>query len=140
MAEAHAKMHLREYVHDDDVNMAVRMMLESFVETQKYSVMKSMRQTFQQYLLFKKDHSELLFYILRQMSQVQLALLRGTNESQALVIEIDEKDLKDKAKQLNIHDLKPFYQSRIFENNNFVYDAARKVIIHTIPEAITAEL
>jgi DNA replicative helicase MCM subunit Mcm2 (Cdc46/Mcm family) len=44
MAEAHAKMHLREYVHDDDVNMAVRMMLESFVETQKYSVMKSMRQ------------------------------------------------------------------------------------------------
>ncbi|KAJ3619389.1 hypothetical protein MTP99_005074 [Tenebrio molitor] len=140
MAEAHAKMHLREYVHDDDVNMAVRMMLESFVETQKYSVMKSMRQTFQQYLLFKKDHSELLFYILRQLSQDQLAFLRGTNESQALVIEIDEKDLKDKAKQLNIHDLKPFYQSRIFENNNFVYDAARKVIIHTIPEAITAEL
>ncbi|KAH0821361.1 hypothetical protein GEV33_001430 [Tenebrio molitor] len=96
--------------------------------------------TFQQYLLFKKDHSELLFYILRQLSQDQLAFLRGTNESQALVIEIDEKDLKDKAKQLNIHDLKPFYQSRIFENNNFVYDAARKVIIHTIPEAITAEL
>jgi DNA replication licensing factor MCM2 len=77
---------------------------------------------------------------LRQLSQDQLAFLRGTNESQALVIEIDEKDLKDKAKQLNIHDLKPFYQSRIFENNNFVYDAARKVIIHTIPEAITAEL
>lgn len=44
MAEAYAKMHLREYVQEDDVNMAVRMMLESFVETQKYSVMKSMRQ------------------------------------------------------------------------------------------------
>lgn len=44
MAEAYARMHLREYVVDDDVNMAVRMMLESFVETQKYSVMKSMKQ------------------------------------------------------------------------------------------------
>lgn len=44
MAESHARMHLREYVQEDDVNMAVRMMLESFVETQKYSVMKTMRQ------------------------------------------------------------------------------------------------
>lgn len=44
MAEANAKIHLRDYVQDDDVNMAIRMMLESFVETQKYSVMKSMKQ------------------------------------------------------------------------------------------------
>ncbi|GLH16933.1 DNA replication licensing factor Mcm2, partial [Gryllus bimaculatus] len=43
MAEAHARMHLRDYVQEDDVNMAIRMMLESFVETQKYSVMKTMR-------------------------------------------------------------------------------------------------
>ncbi|XP_064213891.1 DNA replication licensing factor Mcm2 [Tribolium castaneum] len=139
MAEAHARMHLREYVQEDDVNIAIRMMLESFVETQKYSVMKSMRQIFQRYLVFKKDHSELLFYILRQLAQDQLTFLRGTDESHALVIEIDEKDLKDKAKQLDIHDLKPFYQSRIFENNNFVYDASRKVIIHTVPEAVTME-
>lgn len=43
MAEANAKMHLRDYVHEDDVNMAIRIMLESFIDTQKYSVMKSMR-------------------------------------------------------------------------------------------------
>lgn len=43
MAEAHAKIHLRDYVQEDDVNMAIRMMLESFVETQKYSVMKTMK-------------------------------------------------------------------------------------------------
>jgi len=43
MAEANARIHLREYVQEDDVNMAIRMMLESFVETQKYSVMKSMK-------------------------------------------------------------------------------------------------
>lgn len=44
MAEAHARMHLREYVNDDDVNVALRMVVESFVSTQKYGVMKSMRQ------------------------------------------------------------------------------------------------
>jgi DNA replication licensing factor MCM2 len=43
MAEANARMHLRDYVQEEDVNMAIRMMLESFVETQKYSVMKSMK-------------------------------------------------------------------------------------------------
>lgn len=43
MAEAHAKMHLREVVSDDDVNMAIRMMLESFIETQKYSVVRVMK-------------------------------------------------------------------------------------------------
>lgn len=43
MTEAHARMQLRSSVSDDDVNMAIRMMVESFVETQKYSVMRSMR-------------------------------------------------------------------------------------------------
>ncbi|CAG9856459.1 unnamed protein product [Phyllotreta striolata] len=139
MSEAHAKMHLREYVQEDDVNMAVRMMLESFVETQKYSVMKSMRQVFQKYLIFKKDHSELLFYILRQLAQDQLAFQRNTREMEMLTIEIDEKDLADKAKQIDIYDLKPFYKSKIFEANNFCYDAKRKVIVHTLPETMTTD-
>lgn len=42
-AEAHARMHLRQYVHNDDVDMAIRVMLESFIDTQKYSVMRNMR-------------------------------------------------------------------------------------------------
>lgn len=43
MAEAHTRMHLRDTVQDSDVNMAIRMMLESFIEAQKFSVMKKMR-------------------------------------------------------------------------------------------------
>ena len=43
IAESHAKMHLRDYVLDEDVNMAIRVMLESFIDTQKYAVMKTMR-------------------------------------------------------------------------------------------------
>ena len=35
LAEASAKMHLRQYVTEDDVNMAIRVVLESFIETQK---------------------------------------------------------------------------------------------------------
>lgn len=43
MAEAHARIHLRDYVIEDDVSMAIRVMLESFIDTQKFSVMRSMR-------------------------------------------------------------------------------------------------
>ncbi len=43
MTESHAKMHLRDYVNEDDVNMAIRVMLESFIATQKFSVMRGMR-------------------------------------------------------------------------------------------------
>lgn len=43
MSEASAKMHLRDHVQETDINLAIRMMLDSFVDTQKYSVMKSMR-------------------------------------------------------------------------------------------------
>ena len=43
MSEAHARMHLRDYVNEDDVNMALRIMLESFISTQKFSIMRGMR-------------------------------------------------------------------------------------------------
>lgn len=52
MAEAHARMHLREYVHEDDVNMAIRVMLESFIDTQKYSVMRNMKKVGYQTLFY----------------------------------------------------------------------------------------
>lgn len=42
-SEAHAKMHLRDIVTDKDVQMAIKVVLESFIDTQKFSVMKQMR-------------------------------------------------------------------------------------------------
>lgn len=42
MTEAHARLHLRESVNQEDVNMAIRVMLESFISTQKFSIMKAM--------------------------------------------------------------------------------------------------
>ncbi|XP_076239028.1 DNA replication licensing factor Mcm2 [Calliopsis andreniformis] len=136
MAEASAKMHLRDHVQENDINLAIRMMLESFIETQKYSVMKSMRQTFQKYLSFKKDHSELLYYILRQVTLDTLAFQKAFHGNRITTIEISEKDLLDRAKQIDIYNLQPFYESDIFKSNNFVYDSKRKVIVQTLPESI----
>ncbi|XP_039287943.1 DNA replication licensing factor Mcm2-like [Nilaparvata lugens] len=86
------------------------MMLESFVDTQKYSVMKSMRDTFRKYLTFKKDSTELLYYILRQITNEHVAFNRGKGVRDAMV-EIHESDFLERAKQINIRDVKPFYES-----------------------------
>ena len=48
------KMHLRGYVVEDDVNLASRVVLESFIETQKFTVARQMRKTFSKYLSYKK--------------------------------------------------------------------------------------
>lgn len=42
MAEASAKMHLRDYVRSDDIDVAIRATVESFVSAQKMSVKKTL--------------------------------------------------------------------------------------------------
>ncbi|XP_068172376.1 DNA replication licensing factor MCM2 isoform X2 [Antennarius striatus] len=129
MAEAHAKMHLRDYVQEDDVNMAIRVMLESFIETQKFSVMTSMRKTFARYLAFRKDNNELLLFILKQLVAERVAYQRNRYGVQTDTIEIPEKDLQDKARQINIHNLTAFYNSDLFLSNKFFHDGKEKLIL-----------
>lgn len=42
MAEASAKMHLREYVRADDVDLAISVMVGSFVSAQKTSIKRTL--------------------------------------------------------------------------------------------------
>ena len=96
IAEANAKMHLREFVSEDDVNMAIRVMLESFIDTQKFSVMKQMRRNFARYLSYKRDNNELLLFILRQLTQDTASFLRSRYGTEQDVVEISEADLLEK--------------------------------------------
>lgn len=113
------------------------MMLESFISAQKFSVMKKMQVTFQKYLSFQKDHSELLFFILRQLTLDQLAYMRSKYGAKATHVEILEKDLLERAKQINVHSVSKFFESEIFKNNGFSYDPKRKTILQVVPEAAT---
>ncbi|XP_069792376.1 DNA replication licensing factor MCM2 isoform X2 [Narcine bancroftii] len=129
MAEAHARIHLRDYVVEDDVNMAIRVMLESFIDTQKFSVMRSMRKTFSRYLTFKRDNNELLLFILKQLVAEQATYQRNRYGAQQDIIEIPEKDLIEKARQINIHNMSVFYESDLFRINKFTHDLQRKLIV-----------
>jgi len=130
LSEAHARMHLREFVTSEDIDMAIRVMLESFISSQKYEVERAMRKSFAKYISYKKDHNELLFFILqsciREVSQ--LLQLRSSNSSEPDAIDVEMDDFESRARELDIHDLHPFYNSDIFRNNNFHLDAQRRLI------------
>jgi len=128
LAEAHARLHLREYVTEDDVNMAIRTTLESFIDTQKFSVMRSMRRNFARYLAFKRDNNELLLFLLKQLVGEHISFYRNRFGGEQEIVEIEEKEFADKARQLNIHSLNAFYTSDVFKAHRFTHDAKRKTI------------
>jgi DNA replication licensing factor MCM2 len=55
MAEAQAKIHLRDYVRSDDIDVAIEMLLESFLQSQKQSVARQLSKKFEQYKAKKTD-------------------------------------------------------------------------------------
>uniref|UniRef100_UPI00358E0689 DNA replication licensing factor MCM2 n=1 Tax=Myxine glutinosa TaxID=7769 RepID=UPI00358E0689 len=131
MAEAHARMHLRDYVREDDVNMAIRVMLESFIDTQKFSVMRSMRKTFSRYLAFRRDHNELLLFVLKQLVTEQLGYHRSRHGAVPEQVEVSEKDFVERARQINVHSLAAFYNSDVFRLHRFSHDSHRKIIVQS---------
>lgn len=52
MSEAHARMHLRQHVTQEDVDMAIRVLLDSFISTQKFGVQKALQKVFKEILIF----------------------------------------------------------------------------------------
>ncbi|AES91988.2 putative DNA helicase [Medicago truncatula] len=132
MSEAHARMHLRQHVIQEDVDMAIRVLLDSFISTQKFGVQKALQKSFRKYMTFKKDYNDMLIYILRGLVTNALHLediLTGSTSSLTHV-DIKVDDLSFKAQEHEIYDLTPFFNSSIFSNANFELDKERGVIRH----------
>ena len=104
-------------------------MLESFIDTQKFSVMKSMKRKFSRYLAFKRDNNELLLFVLKQLAQETATYMRNRYGTEQEVIEVSENDLLDRARGINIQNLQPFFNSQLFQTNNFTHDVKRKLIV-----------
>ncbi|GAM21209.1 hypothetical protein SAMD00019534_043840 [Acytostelium subglobosum LB1] len=123
MAEAHAKMHLRDYVRDEDVNMAIRVMLDSFINGQKSQLSKSLRKNFSKYITYQRDINELLFHQLQLMvsdacSLNQIKLGKVPNR-----IEIPVEDFETKAHEMGLSNFDKFYASTEFANRRFKKEA-----------------
>jgi DNA replication licensing factor MCM2 len=67
MSEAHAKMHMRTEVRDDDVNVSISVMLHSFMMAQKFSVRNALQRGFRRYLTEARDFHALLMNELQKL-------------------------------------------------------------------------
>ncbi|TPX64282.1 hypothetical protein SpCBS45565_g06016 [Spizellomyces sp. 'palustris'] len=127
MSEAFARMHLRDFVRQDDVDRAISVTVKSFISSQKYSVKKQMEKAFDKYLSRDRDFFELLHHILSEIVAEHIRFSYFRRDTMPDDVEIDAEELEMRARQLRIHDLQPYYQSRLFKQT-FKYDSRRKKI------------
>ncbi|KAF9481543.1 MCM-domain-containing protein [Pholiota conissans] len=120
MAEASAKMALREYVRADDIDLAIEVAVGSFVSAQKLSIKKTLQRGFRKYLTQSRDHEELLSFLLGNLIKLKVRehQLRHHEQPQNVVVKLAE--LEEKAKEHDIFDIKPFLRSKLFTTNGYV--------------------
>ncbi|XP_042503270.1 DNA replication licensing factor MCM2 [Macadamia integrifolia] len=132
MSEAHARMHLRQHVTQEDVDMAIRVLLDSFISTQKFGVQKALQKSFRKYMTFKREYNDFLLYLLRGLVKDALYFEELVSGSTAGLnqVEVKVEELQNKAQDYEIYDLKPFFSSTQFSRANFELDEGRKIIKH----------
>lgn len=159
MAEAHAKMHLRNLVTDQDIAFASGVMIDSFIATQKHSVKEALRRHFRKYLPAPHEHFELLHHLLNQLVHNAFEFRRahfnataaagsllgrrgvgagagaGTERKGAEAaleepVEVLVDDFRSKAAEYGLLDkVDSFMRSSLFTANKFKYDDARGLIV-----------
>jgi DNA replication licensing factor MCM2 len=116
MSEAHAKMHLREYVKPEDVDVGIKMLLESFLQSQKSSIAGSLRPKLMKYLSNNKDDYELLFHILKQMAKDKARYKKMVDDSGDAIVDVD---ITREQFAMETKDIPQFTVDRFFKSNEF---------------------
>lgn len=73
MSESHAKIHLRDYVRTEDIDFAIRMLLESFLQSQKTSIQRTMRNKLKKYFHHENENFTLISHELNKLAKKQIA-------------------------------------------------------------------
>lgn len=152
MAEASAKMHLRDVVRADDIDLAIRATIESFVSAQKMSIKRTLERGFRKYIVRDRDQFELLAFLLggiikdrmrfahlnnrrkRTVRHPQLGAEDGTDEAAAAAaadenglageeaVTVPLSELETRARAVGALDVAPFLHSRLFRANGYTFD------------------
>jgi len=140
MAEANARMELRDYVTDRDVDYAIATALTSFVSTQKHQVAEKLRRKFEtKYITAITAHNELLHFLLKKLIKkkmdIHLLSVAGTSIMEDEVAEDDSEsarptvtipELKAEATKMDIPSIEEYLESDLFldafeiENGNIM--------------------
>ncbi|KAK9825592.1 hypothetical protein WJX74_008760 [Apatococcus lobatus] len=150
MSEAHATMRLSSYVSSDDIDVAVRCLLESFISTQKQGVQRSLAKRLRVFMRQPSDDEQLQMHTLQglfkeavytdasqQRHRVEAQRRAGAaadaeEPAQDPYVTISCRLLADRVREIEAHpeNLQAFYQSSTFKNAGFELDQDRDVVRH----------
>ncbi|EIE26454.1 MCM-domain-containing protein, partial [Coccomyxa subellipsoidea C-169] len=124
MSEAHAAMHLREYVQEQDIDTAIRVLLESFISTQKLSVQKTLQRKFKRFVSHQRDFQELLLSVLQGLVREQLRYeaMNGAPPAAEAFVSVPIGTLEERAREYNITSLQALFESSAFMSAGFQVD------------------
>ena len=120
MSEAYAKMHLRDYVRSDDIDFAIDMMLESFLQSQKLTVSRMLSKKLDKYKSKVTDVNSLLLHILKKLADEQALLKKmksGIEETDKVPVEIKINHFKGEARDFNAVNIEQFLKSSYFKKD-----------------------
>eukprot|EP00916_Digyalum_oweni_P003537 GHVL01006361.1.p1 GENE.GHVL01006361.1~~GHVL01006361.1.p1 ORF type:complete len:890 (+),score=173.34 GHVL01006361.1:21-2690(+) len=139
MAEANARIELRDIVMEKDIDFAIASMLESFVQSQKHQVAERMMRKFSKYVRSVSDHNELLVYLLQKLFSRAVTIQQQMHRQKAHVshndaddfdfasVFIQSREFEQAASQRGLHDTDPFFKSAEFISKFMLTDNGRKI-------------
>lgn len=135
IAEATALAHLRDAVEPSDVDAAIRVMLGSFLGTQKFSVQQQHRRSFARYLRGPVEFRDLLMHLLEALFRDaqrhhDLCGPRADQREGELLV-VPRAELEERARQhhLGAGTVDEFCASTAFTGRGFEVDATRDMLV-----------
>ena len=117
LSEAHARMHLREFVKDEDVTAAIALFLRCFLQTQKYSVKHAMENRLRKYLESDSEPMQLIMHHVRSLVRQTRAFERQISGGvEPVTVSVDCSDLEGILGSINVssESLHMFFKSDDF--------------------------
>jgi len=124
IAEANARMELRQHVTSRDVDNAIGVMLESFIQSQKHQVAEELRKKFRRYLVQATPPHEQFVGLLERLFKdkfEQMRLAQGESPELADVfVDMDEFRSQIEVNELAVTEAGSFLESSRFQRHYVV--------------------
>jgi len=128
VAEANARMHLRDHVRDEDIDVATNMLLESFLQAQKHAVAEQLKRRFSRYLRKINQDTDLLFHLLNKLFRdtlrmhqyrmnLDLSSALSMSETQMRNVTVSLDQFEAEAREYGIYDVGGFANTQLFQDN-----------------------
>ncbi|RNC55490.1 MCM2/3/5 family-domain-containing protein [Trypanosoma cruzi] len=131
LAEAHARLYLRDFVRDEDVNAAISLFLRCFIQTQKYSLRSAMENRFRKYLDSEMEPIPLIQHHIRVAVHSIRAFERQISGGvEPTKVRIDVAQLEHCTANISREALNTFFESEEFKKDyKLICDPATGAIL-----------